>query len=205
MVMTSKPLLDVAELPDHAFGSRDPVWWGVVLLMAIEGTMMALLLASYFYLRGNFETWPPTDIGSSARILGGACTLAMLVSSVPTLLMNKAARREARAPIAPLMWLVSLIGSGALVLRIFELRAIPFRWTTHAYGSLIWTALGFHTLHLVTGQLENLLFAILPLTRRFETKHFVDADLNGIFWLFVVAESVVLFAIFYGESLLLGT
>jgi cytochrome c oxidase subunit 3 len=196
--------MDVSELPDYAFGSRDPMWWGVVLLMAIEGTMMAILLASYFYIRGNFDSWPPTEIGSPARLLAGAGTLTMLASSLPTIAANRAARREARGRLTLLMALVTLLGTAALILRVFELGAIPFRWTTHAYGSLIWTALGFHTLHMVTGQVENLLFTILPLTGRFEPNHFVDADLNGIFWLFVVAESGLLFAIFYGEGLLLG-
>jgi cytochrome c oxidase subunit I+III len=166
--------------------------------------MMVLLLASYFYIRGNFASWPPADIGSAARLWAGAGNLVLIASSVPAILTSKAARREARSPIAPLMALASLLGAAALISRAYELSAIPFRWSTHAYGSLIWTALGFHTLHLVTGLVENLLFTILPLTRRFEPKHFVDADLNGIFWLFVVGESIVLFAIFYGEGLLFG-
>ena len=46
-------LIDVSELPSHAFGLRAPVVWGAILLVAIESTMMGLLLVSDIYLRGN--------------------------------------------------------------------------------------------------------------------------------------------------------
>ena len=43
--MTRRPALDVSELPHVALGHRDPLWWGVVGLMAIESTVFATRLA----------------------------------------------------------------------------------------------------------------------------------------------------------------
>ena len=37
-------VLDVEALPTHAFGHRDPLWWAVILLVCIEGTMLVLHL-----------------------------------------------------------------------------------------------------------------------------------------------------------------
>src|SRR6476646_7646242 len=52
-------VLDVSNLPDHAWDSQAPVWWGNTLLIFIESTTMLLLIVAYFYLRRNFEQWPP--------------------------------------------------------------------------------------------------------------------------------------------------
>src|SRR3954470_20606547 len=53
--------LDVARLPESSFGTRAPLWWGNTLLLFIETTMFALLAATYFYLRMDFEQWPPVQ------------------------------------------------------------------------------------------------------------------------------------------------
>ncbi|PYV78435.1 MAG: cytochrome C oxidase subunit III, partial [Acidobacteria bacterium] len=46
-----RPVLDVSGLPSVAFGRSNTSWLANVFYMTIEGTMFALLFASYFYLR----------------------------------------------------------------------------------------------------------------------------------------------------------
>ena len=53
-----RPAIDVSNTPDAVFGARSPVWWGNTLLILIESTTMVLLIASYFYIRQNFDEWP---------------------------------------------------------------------------------------------------------------------------------------------------
>jgi cytochrome c oxidase subunit 3 len=36
------------------------MWWGTLGLMAIEGTVFALTIAAYFYLRSHQHGWPMT-------------------------------------------------------------------------------------------------------------------------------------------------
>ena len=63
--MSTRAVIDVSELPHHEFDTYDPVWWGNNLLLAIETSMFAILIATYFYLRQNFPalaaTSGPTD------------------------------------------------------------------------------------------------------------------------------------------------
>ena len=54
-----RPVLDVSGLPSVAFGKSNTTWFANVLYMTIEGTMFALLFASYFYLRTRTDSWPP--------------------------------------------------------------------------------------------------------------------------------------------------
>ena len=45
------PAIDVSHLPTSAFGHKEPLWWGVMLAIAIESTAFALAWATYLYLR----------------------------------------------------------------------------------------------------------------------------------------------------------
>ena len=66
--MRERPAIDVSGLPTTAFRVRDPLWWGVVGIMCIEGTMFAIMAGSYFYLRGGAQLWPPSAETSTCRM-----------------------------------------------------------------------------------------------------------------------------------------
>jgi cytochrome c oxidase subunit I+III len=202
--MTARASLDVSHLPDHAFGSRDPMWWGVMLLMAIEGTLMVLALTTYFYVRGNYDAWPPSGVGPVARAYATGVLAVIVASGLAIVPVMNAARRHDLDGMRRWMVAATLLSLVALALRAFELHALPFRWTTGAYGSVVWTTIGFHTLHVVAGVIENGVLTVLSFTGSVENKHYVDFDLNALFWLFVVAEWVVTYAVIYGEGLVGG-
>src|SRR5205085_3664193 len=81
--MKRRPVADVAVLSDHAFSHHAPIWWGNLLMIFIEAAAFALLAASYFYIRRNFDTWPPPrtllpDLGVSSINL-----LLLILSVLP--------------------------------------------------------------------------------------------------------------------------
>ena len=56
--MRPRPHIDVSALPTTVFGPKAPLWWGAAGLFAIESTLFALLVFTYYYLRGNESiTW----------------------------------------------------------------------------------------------------------------------------------------------------
>ena len=57
-----RPVLDVSGLPSVAFGKSNTTWLANVMYMMIEGTMFALLFASYFCLRTRTDSWPPIQL-----------------------------------------------------------------------------------------------------------------------------------------------
>src|SRR5205085_12701185 len=84
--------LDVSGLPTVAFGHSSLMWWGTLGVMAIEGTLFALTIMAYFYLRSHQETWPITSLPPD--LLWGTTNLVvMLVSFVPAHLAKKAAEQ----------------------------------------------------------------------------------------------------------------
>jgi heme/copper-type cytochrome/quinol oxidase subunit 3 len=178
------------------------MWWATVLLMAMEGTTLALLVMSYFYLRQRVDVWPTTAPGRASITWGCATAATLVASAVPTHLMSSATRKGDLRRLSRDMWLVTLLSVVALVGRAFEFKSLPFRWDTDAYASVFWGMLTLHTTHLALGVIENLIYSALLLKGPVEKKHLVDCEVNGIYWYFVVGGGVVVSAILYGELLL---
>lgn len=190
--MNVRRTLDVSGLPEYAFGHRDPLWWGCVGLIAIEATMLGLLLASWFYVRGNFHAWPPQGLGTRARTLA-AIEVAVLAASLwPTHLLNLAALRGDLRAIR--RWLVVLVvlGLAYLALRWRVLAALPFRWDQNAHASVVWGVLVLNTFHGVSGVAENLVMLALAVMGPVEKKHLVDVHAGGFLWYFVVLSWIPL-------------
>lgn len=142
--MKQRPVIDVSSLPTYAFGPRDPLWWGVAGLIAIEATVFALTAVAYFYLRGGEIEWPPPG-ARMPQVLGWAGVVCLLASLWPMLLANRAALAMKLRPMRFWLLVASVIGLAALALRAMEMGGMTFRWNSHAYGSVVWTIFGLHT------------------------------------------------------------
>ena len=83
--------LNVADLPSVVFGHRSLIWWGTAGMMMIEGTVFAIVVATYFYLRTRSTDWPPGLM--PPKLLAGTLNTALfLVSLVPNAWTKKVAR-----------------------------------------------------------------------------------------------------------------
>lgn len=196
-VRVSRRVLDVSHLPYTAFGSRAPIWWGTVGLIAIEGTMFAMLVATYFYLRMLAPAWPPADT-AKPDVLRATLNVVLLVLSLPlNVLVSAVSARKARLPTLVVLGLLTLITVVSLVLRGFEFADLNCRWDAHAYGSLLWTILAMHTAHLVASVIEDALLVLVFWIGIFEDKHFVDVGVNSVYWYFVVGAWVPLYVLVF--------
>jgi heme/copper-type cytochrome/quinol oxidase subunit 3 len=196
--MTRRPALDVSELPRVVLGHRDPLWWGVVGLMAIESTVFALTAVTYFYLRGGADVWPPP--GSEMPLaVGNANLIALLISVLPMHLVNQHGGEGRMMKARVGLIVATALGIISLVLRCYEFGGMTFRYNSHAYGSIVWTIFGLHTLHLLTSVGENTVFLVLLFKGPIEDKHRLDVRLNGLYWYFVVASWVFLYSFLYWD------
>jgi len=86
-------VLDVAGLPDHAFGHRSILWWGTLGFMATEGMAFALAAATYLYLSARVPEWPP-DVPPPNLGYGIANLIVLLLSVIPNYLAKHAAEEK---------------------------------------------------------------------------------------------------------------
>ncbi len=202
--MSTRTVIDISQLPHHEFDTYDPVWWGNNFLLAIETSMFAILIASYFYLRQNFALWPPPVAQLTATLnplpelsYGTANTILLLASCFPMILTDLSARRGNRSMSRIGLVIAVVFGVVALVLRSFEYAAVYFRWDSNAYGSIVWFLLGMHNLHLFVLTTEAVLLTVWVFTREYDMKHRVDIVTLAVYWYWVVAIWLLLYAIIY--------
>ena len=202
--MSKRAVIDISELPHHAFDTYDPVWWGNNVLLAIETSMFAILIATYFYLRQNFALWPPPVAQLTATLnplpqllYGTLNTVLLALSCIPMVLTDLSARRGDRFMSQVGLVIAVFCGIIALILRGFEFSAVYFRWDSNAYGSVVWFLLGMHMMHLAILTSEAVLLCIWVFTREYDMKHRVDIVTLAIYWYWVVAIWLLIYGVVY--------
>jgi cytochrome c oxidase subunit 3 len=189
--------LDVRHLPSFGFGHRSLMWWGTVGLIAIESTVFAIAIGAYLYLMTRSSHWPPAELPPDP----GWATLntgLMIVSLLPAYLAKRAA--EALDLPSARRWVTvsSVAAVLVLALRVFEFPSLNCAWDGSAYGSAVWMIMGLHTLHLVTDAYDTLVLNVLLFTGPLEGKRFADVSENALYWFFVVASWLPLYAVIHG-------
>jgi heme/copper-type cytochrome/quinol oxidase subunit 3 len=199
-----KKAVDVSKLPMINFGHHDPLWWAVMLMIAIEGTMLALLAVAHIYVADRTHPYPPTHMGRDIAYVATAELVLWLISMWPMPRSSKAAIAGDLRGIRRWLLVTNIFGIGALVLRVWIFRLLPFRWDAHAYGSVVWTLLALQWVHGLTGVGENFLYVILGYKGPFEDKHRVDVEVSAPLWYFIVAGSTLVWALVFAELLIKG-
>lgn len=192
----SRPVINVAKLPPYAFGHRSILWWATLGIVAIEGTMFALVMTSYLYIKGRNPHWAP-GVFPPSLTWGTLNTLILLVSMIPNQLAKMAAEKLDLGRVQ--LWLVVCVVFGVAfnIVRIFEFRSLNVWWDTNAYGSVVWTLLAFHTTHILTDLLDTMVLTVLMFTGPLEEKRFVDVSENSFYWYFVVISWIPIYALIY--------
>lgn len=189
-------VLDVAALPDYAFGHSGLIWWGTVGFVIIEGSMLALVLVTYFVLRTRVAEWPPSVPNPDVTI-ATINTLVLLASLIPNQMCKKAAEEFDTRRVRLLMPVLLAFGAAFLTLRAFEFGTLAVQWNTNAYGSIVWFILGLHTTHLLTDVADSAVLTALMYTSHVKPKRFVDVSENCLFWYFVVAIWIPVYLVIY--------
>ena len=194
--------IDVSGLPSYAFSYRSPMWWGLLGMMAIEGTVFALAIASYFYLRSHSDTWPLSSLPPDLT-WGTLNTVIMVASVVPNILAKRAAEAHDVQGVRLWLGLGLVFGVAFIAVRVMEFAALNVRWDSSAYGSVVWTLMGLHTAHLVTDVLDSIVLEVLFFTGPLDGKRFGDISENSDYWYFVVASWLpIYFVIYWGARAL---
>jgi len=188
--------LDVRHLPSYAFGARSLMWWGTVGMMLIEGTVFAIGILMYFYLRGIAPAWP---LGAPPPELrwGLANTVVMVASLWPNWMVRRAAVREDRRGARRWLVVCMVMALAFLAVRAVEFTALNVSWHANAYGSLVWLLMGLHTTHLVLDTIDSGVLTTLLFTGPFEGKRMVDVSENALYWYFVVGSWLPIAAVVY--------
>ncbi len=201
--MSVRDVIDVEHLPEGALDHRSPIWWANTLLLAIETTMFVLLIASYLYIRKNFDTWPPMVNGlpEAARypdvLIPTITLLILLVGMYPMYRADKAALEMDQKQVQIWGAMGVALGIVAIVMRFFEMDALRFDWNDNAYASAVWTLLFVHLLHQVVITFEDSLMLLWVTFRKMDHSHARDVRVTAIYWHWVALIYVPVFVLIY--------
>jgi heme/copper-type cytochrome/quinol oxidase subunit 3 len=191
-----RPVVDVADLPDHAFGHHGLIWWGTTGFMVIEGSMFLLVLIAYFYFRLRVPEWPPSlpDPGLAA---GTVSLLILLASCVPNQITKMAAERYDLPRLRVWIVVCLVFAAAALGVRAYEFVSLNTSWDNNAYASITWLLLGLHTSHLLSDFLDSAVLTAIVFATEVDGPRFVDVSENALYWYFVVASWIPVYLTIY--------
>lgn len=200
----SRAVLDVSPLPPHGFDTRAPLWWGNLLLLAIETTTFVIAVAAFFYINQNFNVWPPprTETYSMVNPLPGlvnptANLILLLISAALMGWVDRSARRAHKRAVEIGLLICLIINLGSITLRSLEFLSIHVKWNSNAYGSAMWAILILHLLHLIVESAEAFILVLYCFNRGLDMKHRLDVTVLAVYWYWVTIIWIPLYAIIY--------
>jgi cytochrome c oxidase subunit III len=186
------------ELPVNVNNSASTLWWGFVLLIVIELTFFAGIIASYFYLRfhagGN---WPIGHITKPDLLLPSINAVILFVSSYPMYIADSAIQKG-NVQKAKIGLAISLVlGVIFLILKGIEYAGYDYTWSSNAYGSIVWTISGFHSAHVIGVVLKVFVVLAAMFKGYYSEERNLGVRVNGLYWHFVVVVWIPLFFTLY--------
>jgi len=195
-MLRSSELTVQTGLPIIVTGSRSAVWCGMICLMAILGTALGAITYAYFYIRLYSVEWPQAGIAPPQALWFVIAYGLLAMSGGALRLANECFRRGWANGIQLSMTAVWMLGIGYLATSGYALADYGIDARATAYGSACYLLSGFPWILALIG------LALVGQGQVRVWSEFADREgamaLNmqilSMFWYFVVASGVVVFA-----------
>jgi heme/copper-type cytochrome/quinol oxidase subunit 3 len=180
--------------------ARSTGYWGMLLLIATEAALFAVLLASYFYVR--FKTpgpWPPHGLGDPKLLKPVVMTALLMGSSGTAWYAERGIRRDDRRALHLGLAGTFVLGLGFLVLQGLEYheKLARFGPRDHAYGSFFFTITGLHGSHVVVGLLILAWTQLYAWRGAYRSERHEAVECAALYWHFVHVAWLFVFASLY--------
>lgn len=202
--MTPTRTVDVSDLPAYNISNQAPLWWGQLLLCAIEGTLFCTLIATYFYLRLGVDVWPPPGVQLPGLTLPTLALIPLLASCAGSYWASEAAKEGDRRGMILGLALNLALGIAFLILRAWEWKTFTFTWASDAHGSIVWTILFLHTYDVIADLLMTAVLIFILISGRYGEKQRIGVHVDSVIWYFLVGIWFPLYAVIYWGPRFLG-
>jgi cytochrome c oxidase subunit 3 len=177
---------------------------GVMLFLVSEMALFGSLIFMYLYVRRAATLWPPIVPGTHHRYeffdltLPTINTIVLLSSGVTMHFAYQALRAGNMRRMLTLLILTIILGVGFLSGQAWEYKhVVDVNMTTNIYGATFFMLTGLHGLHVSGGVIFLLIILYRTLRGHFSQQNTMVPHAATLYWHFVDAVWVVLFALFY--------
>lgn len=202
--MPTHRAFNASALPAYSISTQAPLWWGQLLMAAIEGTIFCILIAMYFYIRLSVDVWPPPGIQFPRLTLPTIALIPLVLSCAGSYLASEAAKRNDRRGMLLGMLLNITLATTFLVLRAIEWRSFNFTWESDAHGSLVWAVLFLHTLDAVADLLYTFVLVVIVAIGRYGPKQRLGVHVDSVIWYFIALIWIPLYVVLYWGPRIVG-
>jgi heme/copper-type cytochrome/quinol oxidase subunit 3 len=193
-------VLDVSGLTEGTADSRSLLWWGNLGMLAIEGTMFAMAIATYLYLRSTNLDWPPSTVPKPDLVMPTIAMVMLLLSCIPAFIIDRASLTKNMGAIRIGHVISIIVGIAFLYMQYgIIVPDLGYKWSDHAFGSIVWVSIGMHTLHMVAATGETALLFLYGLFKPVLKKHLLDFRCTAVYWYFVALVWVPFYFIIFVE------
>ena len=192
-------VLDVSQLEEGTHDSRSLLWWGNLGMLAIEGSMFMMALATYLYLKTANLDWPPATVPKPELVLPTVNLILLVLTLLPAVISDRAAYRDDKRTALIAQTVCVVMALIFMAIRAVSMARLGYKWSDHAYGSVVWTILGLHSMHMVAVTAETSLLLVYALFRPLVKKHLLDLRCTAVYWYFVVAMWLPFYFLIYIE------
>src|ERR1700687_407643 len=170
---------------------------GLLLFIAFETMIFVGLVTAYYVLRSAQLAWPPPDM---PRLPIGVTEIITVMLTFSAVTMRRTVRAGSAAGLRSALVATAVLGVGFLGVQGSEwVRLIRQGLTlsSGSYGSIFYTLIGLHALHVVGAVVW--LLAVLAITQRrgFLPQRHAGVQLCAMYWYFVCALWLVIFGVVY--------
>lgn len=202
--MTTPRVLDVSGLPAYDISKRSPLWLGQLLMCLIEGSLLLILIAMYFYLRLSVDVWPPPGVLLPNLTLPTLALIPLIASCAGSYLASQAAKKRDRGGMLFGMVLNLVLASGFLILRMIEWSGLNFTWKSDVHGSIVWGILFLHTYDVVADLIMTAVLVMIIASGRYGEKQRLGVHVDSVLWYFLVAIWLPLYGVVYWGPHIVG-
>jgi cytochrome c oxidase subunit I+III len=196
--------LDVSGLPPYEISSQSPLFWGQVLMCLIEGCLLCMLIATYFYLRLGVDVWPAPGVHLPDRTLPTLALIPLIASCAGSYLASEAAKKNSRGGMLFGLGLNLGLALVFLTLRALEWYSLNFTWASDAHGSVFWAILFLHSYDMVADLLMTAVLIIILASGRYGPRQRIGVHVDSVLWYFLVGIWIPLYVVIYWGPRLMG-
>jgi heme/copper-type cytochrome/quinol oxidase subunit 3 len=173
--------------------SYPTAWWGMAMLIVTEAMVFVVLLSGYFFLRAASTEWPLAGIEAPPLKLALPFSFVLWGSSIPIFWAEASVRNGKLRPFKIGLLISFVMGASFLAYTLYDFNELDYGWRDNAYGSIYYTIVGLHALHVFIGLGMNVVVQLKAWLGRYDRGRHASAEVFFMYWHFVDAVWLAVF------------
>jgi heme/copper-type cytochrome/quinol oxidase subunit 3 len=157
----------------------------MAMLIVTEAMVFVILISAYFFLRAASKEWPLNGIEAPPLELSLPFSFVLWGSSLPIFWAEASIRNGKLRPFKIGLMISFLMGASFLAYTLYDFHELDFGWRDNAYGSIYYTIVGLHALHVFIGLGMNVVVQIKGWLGRYDRGRHASAEVFFLYWHFV--------------------